>query len=68
MKKRLTRHVHRWSPADDRQAKDQGSIEAVIEAKRPADDGQAKGQVSIEAVFDKFSKRFDWILERHLKV
>ena len=55
-------------PADDRQAKDQGSIETVIEAKRPADDGQAKGQISIEAVFDKFSKRFDLLLERHLKV
>ena len=49
--------------ADDRQTKDQGSIETVIEARRPADDGQAKGQVSIEAVFDKFYKRFDLILK-----
>ena len=38
--------------SDYRQAKEQSSIETVIEAKQPGDDGQAKGQGSTEAVID----------------
>ena len=54
-------------PADYKQAKDQGSIETVIEAKQPADDRQAKGQGPIEAVINKFN-RLESMFERHFKV